>query len=131
MLRHSKLDLEINLYFDEKFKGRSLDEAAAELLAPWQLPYSVPTPSNMRTVHHTMNPGYAASFYTYIWSEAMSMDAFSRFQNEGVMNPATGAAYRKCILEPGGSKPALELFRDFMGREPDSAAFLRRFGAQP
>lgn len=131
MLRHSKLDLEINLYFDEKFKGRSLDEAAAELLAPWQLPYSVPTPSDMRTVHHTMNPGYAASFYTYIWSEAMSMDAFSRFQNEGVMNPATGAAYRKCILEPGGSKPALELFRDFMGREPDSAAFLRRFGAQP
>lgn len=131
MLRHSKLDLEINLYFDEKFKGRPLDEAAAELLAPWQLPYSVPTPSDMRTVHHTMNPGYAASFYTYIWSEAMSMDAFSRFQNEGVMNPATGAAYRKCILEPGGSKPALELFRDFMGREPDSAAFLRRFGAQP
>lgn len=131
MLRHSKLDLEINLYFHEKFKGRPLDEAAAELLAPWQLPYSVPTPSDMRTVHHTMNPGYAASFYTYIWSEAMSMDAFSRFQKEGIMNPATGADYRRCILEPGGSKPALELFRDFMGREPDSAAFLQRFGAKP
>lgn len=131
MLRLSKLDLEINLYFDEKFKGRPLDDVAAELLAPWQLPYSVPTPSDMRTVHHTMNPGYAAGFYTYIWSEAMSMDAFSRFQKEGILNPETGAAYRKCILEPGGSKPALELFRNFMGREPDSAAFLQRFGAQP
>ena len=129
MLRHAKLDLEINLYFHEKFKGRPLDEVAAELLAPWQIPYSVPTPSDMRTVHHTMNPGYAASFYTYIWSEAMSMDAFSRFRKEGIMNPATGADYRRCILEPGGSKPALELFRDFMGREPDSAAFLQRFGA--
>lgn len=130
MLRHSKLDLEINLYFHEKFQGRPLDEVAAELLAPWQVPYSVPTPSDMRTVHHTMNAGYAASFYTYIWSEAMSMDAFSRFRQEGVMNPATGAAYRKCILEPGGSKPALQLFKDFMGREPDSAAFIRRFGSK-
>ena len=127
MLRHAKLDLEINLYFHEKFKGRPLDEVAAELLAPWQLPYSAPTPSDMRSVHHTMNPGYAASFYTYIWSEAMSMDAFSRFKAEGILNPATGAAYRKCILEPGGSKPALELFRDFMGRDPDSKAFILRF----
>ena len=97
------------------------------LLLPWQLPYSAPTPSDMRSVHHTMNPGYAASFYTYIWSEAMSMDAFSRFKAEGILNPATGAAYRKCILEPGGSKPALELFRDFMGRDPDSKAFILRF----
>ncbi len=127
MLCHAKLDLEINLYFHEKFKGRPLDEVAAELLEPWQLPYSAPTPSDMRSVHHTMNPGYAASFYTYIWSEAMSMDAFSRFKAEGILNPATGAAYRKCILEPGGCKPALELFRDFMGREPDSKAFIQRF----
>lgn len=127
MLRHSKLDLEMNMYFHEKFKDRPLDEAAAELLSPWQLPYSHPVPSDMRTVHHTMNPGYAASFYTYIWSEVLAVDAFSRFQQEGVMNPDTGLHYRRTILEPGGSKPALQLFRDFMGRAPDSAAFLQRF----
>lgn len=127
MLRHSRIDLEINLYFHEKFKNRPLDEVAAEILAPWQLPYSAPVPCELRTVHHTMNPGYAASFYTYVWSEVLSVDAFTRFQREGVMNPATGADYRRCILEPGGSRPALELFRQFMGREPDSAAFLQRF----
>lgn len=130
MLRHAKLDLEMNLYFHEKFRGRPLDEAAAELLAPWQLPYTAPTPSDMRTVHHTMNPGYAAGFYIYLWSESLSVDAFTRFQREGVMNPATGAAYRKCILAPGGSRPALELFRDFMGRDPDPKALLRKHEIQ-
>lgn len=130
MLRMAKLDLEINLHFHEKFKGRPLDDAAAELLAPWQLPWSTPIPSDIRTVHHVMNPGYAAGFYTYTWSEALSVDAFSRFRREGILNPATGAAYRNTILAPGGSKPALRLFRDFMGRDPDPAAFLRRFSKQ-
>lgn len=129
MLRLSKLDLEMNISFHEKFKGRPLDTVAAELLAPWDTPYSAPVPSDIRSVHHIMNPGYAAGFYTYIWSEVLSMDAFTRFRQEGVLNPATGAAYRKSILEPGGSKPAPELFRDFMGRDPDTAAFLRRFAA--
>lgn len=127
MLHHAKLDLEMNMYFHEKFEGKPLDTAAAELLAPWQLPYSAPTPSTMRTVHHTMHQGYAAGFYTYLWSEVLSFDAFTRFQKEGVMNPTTGAEYRRCILEPGGSRPALEIFRNFMGREPDQAAFLSRF----
>lgn len=129
MLCASKLDLELNMFFHEKFKGKPLDTVASELLRPWQFPYSVPVPTEMRTLTHCISEGYAASLYTYKWSEALAADAFSRFQQEGVLNPATGAAYRKTILDPGSSKPAAQLFRDFMGRDPDPTPLLNRFRA--
>lgn len=129
MLCIAKLDLELHLNYREKFENRPLDEAAAEILAPWQLPYTCATPCALRTVHHVLNQGYAASFYTYKWSELLAADAFSRFRKEGIMNPATGADYRKCILEPGGSMPAMQLFRKFMGREPDPTALKELYGS--
>ena len=122
MLRVAKVDLEMNMHYSEKFRNRPLDEAADELLAPWQMPYTCPLPCELRSTMHTMSPAYAASFYTYPWSELLARDAFSRFRKEGILNPATGADYRKRILEPGSSKPARQLFRDFMGRDPDPAA---------
>lgn len=121
MLHTAKLDLEMNMHYADKFKDSPLDEAAAELLAPWRLPYTCTLPCELRTTTHTMTPGYAGCFYTYLWSELLARDAFSRFRKEGILNPATGADYRKHILEPGGSKPARQLFRDFMGRDPDPA----------
>lgn len=130
MLCAAKLDLELHMFFHEKFKGKPLDDVAAELLRPWQFPYSVPVPTEMRTLTHCISEGYAASLYTYKWSEALAADAFSRFRQEGILNPSTGADYRKTILDPGSSKPAAQLFRDFMGREPGSAPLLKRFGAE-
>ena len=130
MLCAAKLDLELNMFFHEKFKGKPLDAVAAELLRPWQFPYSVTVPTEMRTLTHCISEGYAASLYTYKWSEALAADAFSRFQREGVLNTATGADYRKTILAPGSSKPAAQLFRDFMGRDPDLTPLLKRFGAE-
>lgn len=128
MLCSAKLDLELNMHYAEKFRGRPLDEAAAELLAPWQFPYTAPQPCEMRTLFYCISEGYAASFYTYKWSEALAADIFLRFCERGVLNPEVGRAYRKEILEPGASKPAMELFRDFMGREPDVSALLRIYG---
>jgi oligopeptidase A len=58
----------------------------------------------------------------------LEADAFSRFASEGLMNAATGRAYREQILAPGNSVPAAELFRNFMGRDPDPQALLRRLG---
>ena len=58
----------------------------------------------------------------------MDADAFTRFQREGIFNSATGEAYRRNILELGDSEDPAELYRKFMGRDPDSNALLARLG---
>lgn len=127
MLRAAKLDLEFHMHYHEKFKGRPLDEVCAEILAPWEMPWSAPVPTIMRTMDYYINKGYDAGFYIYKWSEVLSAEAFTRFQKEGVMNPATGAAYRKAILDSGGSRPAAEQFHDFIGREPVTDSLMQRY----
>lgn len=127
-LRIAKLDLEIHVNYNEKFKGRPLDEASEELLEPWRMPMTVPTPSIFRNLTHCMTGGYSAGYYSYKWAEVLAADAFTRFKNEGVMNAKTGAAYREAILSKGDSKPAAEVFRDFMGRDPNPDALLQSQG---
>ena len=126
MLCTSKLDLELHLHYD-KYKGRPLDEVCCEILAPWLFPYTEQPPSEIRTLTYTMAEGYAAALYTYKWSEMLAADAMSRFKNEGVLNPATGAEYRRCILERGSSVPATQQIRDFLGREPRPEALIERY----
>ncbi|OYW46483.1 MAG: hypothetical protein B7Z08_05655 [Sphingomonadales bacterium 32-68-7] len=61
--------------------------------------------------------GYSAIYYTYRWSKVIADDLFTRFQQEGLRNQATAKAYREAVLEHGGTKPAAQLVRDFLGRE--------------
>ncbi|RRA89723.1 oligopeptidase A [Aeromonas veronii] len=77
---------------------------------------------------HIFAGGYAAGYYSYKWAEVLSADAFSRFEEEGIFNPATGQSFLKNILEKGGSKAPMELFRAFRGREPKVDALLRHSG---
>jgi Zn-dependent oligopeptidase len=72
--------------------------------------------------------GYDAAYYGYMWSEVFGDDMFSRFEEEGVTNPAVGMAYRREVLERGGSVDADEMLIAFLGRKPDNAAFLRKLG---
>ncbi|MBI5069956.1 MAG: Zn-dependent oligopeptidase [Deltaproteobacteria bacterium] len=68
--------------------------------------------------------GYSALYYTYMWSLVIAKDLFTAFQREGLMGPAA-RRYRRAVLEPGGSRPAAALVRDFLGREQSAEAFGR------
>jgi thimet oligopeptidase len=60
--------------------------------------------------------GYSAIYYTYMWSLVIAKDLFTVFSKEGLLNPEAARLYRRTVLEPGGSKPAAELVKDFLGR---------------
>lgn len=77
---------------------------------------------------HIFSGGYAAGYYSYKWAEVLSADAFSLFEEEGVMNQKTGRKFREIILEKGGSEDALDLFVAFRGRQPSLEALLRHSG---
>ena len=72
--------------------------------------------------------GYDSSYYGYMWSEVFGDDMFSRFEDDGVTNPEVGMAYRRAVLEKGGTVDPDEMLRDFLGREPNNQAFLRKLG---
>ena len=75
-----------------------------------------------------MMAGYDAGYYGYLWSEVYGDDMFSRFDEEGVTSHQVGMAYRRAVLEPGGSRDGTDLLLEFLGREPDNSAFLKKLG---
>jgi oligopeptidase A len=77
---------------------------------------------------HIFAGGYAAGYYSYKWAEVLSADAYSLLEEQGVLNPEVGARFWNEILAVGGSRPALESFIAFRGREPSIEALLRHSG---
>jgi len=76
-----------------------------------------------------MAGGYDAKYYGYMWSLVYATDAYeSKFKAAGCMDASVGREYRRCILEPGATQDAMELLRNFLGRDPSDEAFLRSKG---
>jgi oligopeptidase A len=131
-LAFSKLDLVMHRSL-AKDPPEEIEESLQELLQEY-FPKRKTRPRTiaMRFSHLFGNPvGYASAYYSYKWAEVLDADAFTRFKEEGIMNPDTGRSFRECILSKGNSRPAEELFQDFMGRSPDSNALLIRSGLAP
>ena len=112
----------------EPTRGARVMEILAEVRAEVAV---IQPPTWQRFPHaftHIFAGGYAAGYYSYLWAEVLSADAFGRFGEEGVFNATTGACWRKEILAVGASRPALESFIAFRGRAPTPDALLRSYG---
>ncbi|HET7300601.1 MAG TPA: M3 family metallopeptidase [Oleiagrimonas sp.] len=77
---------------------------------------------------HVFAGGYAAGYYSYLWAEVLSADAFSKFEEAGIIDRASGDAFRREVLAMGATRPALDSFVAFRGREPKADALLRSYG---
>ena len=94
----------------------------------------VKAPPDNRFQHgfaHIFAGGYAAGYYSYKWAEVLSADAFSRFEENGIFDAATGRDFLHTVLEQGGSREPMDLFVEFRGRKPVIDALLRHSGITP
>ncbi len=106
-----------------------LDAEIRRAFAVTHMPY--PDETFMLGAFGHLMGGYDAGYYGYLWAEVIGDDMFGRFMREGVTSPVVGAAYRRTILEPNGSRSADEMVREFLGREPSNEAFLTLRGMTP
>jgi len=129
-LGFATLDLELHMHWNPERTGLELLAYARSLMAQFA---PAPLPEEYAMVlgfghlfSHSV--GYAGGYYSYKWAEVLDADAFSRFAREGVFSPRVGHEFREHILSRGDSSEPMDLFKAFMGREPDLNALLDRSG---
>lgn len=123
------VDLKLHREYDPERDGNVMGYAR-DILANFS-PTPLPTDYGMIAsfTHLFSSPvAYGAGYYSYKWAEVLDADAFTRFRREGIFNRDTGIDYRQNILERGDSQDPAELYREFMGRDPDPNALLERSG---
>jgi oligopeptidase A len=126
-IEFSLFDLRLHSEFDANGKQsvqQLLDEVRSEVAV------LIPPSFNrfQNSFGHIFSGGYAAGYYSYKWAEVLSADAYSLFEENGVLDAATGSHFREQILAVGGSRDAMESFKAFRGREPRIDALLRHNG---
>jgi oligopeptidase A len=126
----AKMDLLLHMRAGGWPKEADLESTARALVAECLVPTVPPAPTILKRFNHLFSDpvGYAAGYYSYKWAEVLDADAFSRFKKEGLFNAQVGHEFVDKILSRGNSADPLELFRAFMGRDPDVAALLERSG---
>ncbi|AWX16244.1 oligopeptidase A [Mergibacter septicus] len=126
-LEFGLFDFRLHYEFDPQQKGQILQvlRDVKANVAVLQSPDWVRTPHSFS---HIFAGGYAAGYYSYLWAEVLSADAYSRFEEEGIFNQATGQSFLDNILTRGGSEEPMVLFKRFRGREPKLDALLRHKG---
>jgi oligopeptidase A len=132
-LAFAKMDLVLHMRTDEFAGEPDVEQKVRAFIADCLVPTQPPSPTIVKRFNHIFSDpvGYAAGYYSYKWAEVLDADAFTRFKREGVFNAKTGADFVAHILSRGNSTAPGELYRRFMGRDPDLAALLERSGLTP
>ncbi|HEX5725360.1 MAG TPA: M3 family metallopeptidase [Longimicrobiaceae bacterium] len=124
-LSYGTMDLELHLRWDPEEGGDPI-ERARSVMARFAPRPDYADDHFIAAFTHIFASGYAASYYSYLWSEVLDADAFTRFAAEGLFSREVGRAFVAAVLSRGDGADPAELFRAFMGRDPDPAALLRR-----
>jgi oligopeptidase A len=126
----AKMDLLLHTRSGEFVGVADIEPVARALVADCLIPTEPPAPTVVKRFTHIFaDPvGYAAGYYSYKWAEVLDADAFTRFRREGIFSAIVGADFVDKILSRGNSAEPMELYRAFMGREPDLNALLVRAG---
>jgi oligopeptidase A len=129
-LEFSLFDMHLHFDFDvagSKTPQQLLDEIRSRVAV------AIPPAYNrfQNNFSHIFAGGYGAGYYSYKWAEVLSADAYGLFEENGVLDSGIGKRFRDEILAVGGSRPALESFKAFRGREPTVDALLRHSGMTP
>lgn len=128
-VQFARMDLLLHMRAPE-FATGDIEAQARALVADCMIPTEPAGRTIVKRFGHLFSDpvGYAAGYYSYKWAEVLDADAFTRFQREGVFNAQVGAEFVAHILSQGNSAEPAELYRRFMGRDPDQAALLVRNG---
>jgi len=126
----AKLDLLLHTDSVRYLAAPDIEAAIRADIAAHLVPTEPPAPTVLTRFSHIFSDpvGYAAGYYSYQWAAVLDADAFTRFKREGLFNRETGREFRQKILARGNAAPPMDLYRDFMGREPDLQAHLARSG---
>ena len=131
-VQFARMDLLLHMRAREFVDG-DIETKARALVADCMIPTEPPGRTIVKRFGHLFSDpvGYASGYYSYKWAEVLDADAFTRFKREGVFNARVGAEFVQHILSRGNSAEPAELYRRFMGRDPDLAALLVRNGLAP
>ena len=129
----AKMDLLLHMRTAEFAGEAEVETKARAAIANCLVPTEPPAPTIVKKFTHIFSDpvGYAAGYYSYKWAEVLDADAFTRFKREGIFNAEVGAEFVEKVLSRGNSADPAELYRAFMGREPDLNALLQRNGLAP
>jgi oligopeptidase A len=131
-VQFAKMDLLLHTRTEE-FLGDELEARIRAAVQDTMIPTEPPGRTILLRFNHLFSDavGYAAGYYSYKWAEVLDADAFTRFKREGIFNATTGADFVRHILSRGNSADPAELYRSFMGRDPELNALLERSGLAP
>lgn len=121
------MDLEIHSVKPPK-NILELDELINKLVAKYSTMPKAKSYCMYTAFLHLFSGGYASGYYSYLWSDVMQADIYSKFQKNGCLDSKTGKLLEEKILGPGAMKDGADLFRDFMGRSPDTKNFYKKYG---